>query len=269
MEEIASKPSPLPPPPLAPPSYAGVAKKHLLVVKSTQNQMKATDKKEEISTALNGLQIVDARFGQTGNVVLNFENEVQRDEAIARVGNVDNLSARKTKKLLPKIMICNVNEMEDKDNLVETIIDKNDYLNAIDDVANKLEVVFEKKAAGTTKHFILRCHPDVRGLIHNKGDAIKLTWGIYKVRDRYFATMCYHCLKYGHIEGNCPNKDDDPRCKKCGSEHSTRDCNSTVKRCINCERAGKTDTNHFANETCCPILMNEIAKIKDRVDHGY
>ena len=69
--------------------------------------------------------------------------------------------------------------------------------------------------------------------------------------------------------GNCPTKDDLPCCRKCGGDHSIGDCESTVKKCINCVRFGKVDTNHSANETGCPILASEIAKIKNKVDHGY
>ena len=45
-------------------SYASVSKKHLLIVKSTVDSQKATEKKSEISNALQGLQIVDTKFKQ-------------------------------------------------------------------------------------------------------------------------------------------------------------------------------------------------------------
>ena len=122
VEKSITQPMSLPPP-LAPPSYANAAKKHLLVLKSTDDSQKATDRKEEISTALDGLQIVDAKFKHSGKVVLNFENEAQRDEAAARMNNRDDLTASRTKTLLPKIMVCNVNAMENKD-ILETIIAK-------------------------------------------------------------------------------------------------------------------------------------------------
>ena len=93
----------LSPPPSQPPTYAEAAKKHLLIVKSTDNSHRASEKKKEISTALKGLQIIDAKFKQSGNVILNFESEHQRNEAAAKVGELDNLSANKTKVLLPKI----------------------------------------------------------------------------------------------------------------------------------------------------------------------
>ena len=92
---------------------------------------------------------------------------------------------------------------------------------------------------------------------------------MYKMRARYFATICYHCCKYGHVSDNCPNKDKDPHCRKCAENHSSRACSSDVKKCVNCLRAGKSDVNHSANDLCCPILTAEIAKIKNMTDHGY
>ena len=66
------------------------ARKHLLVVKSMNTTHKATEKKNEISLVLKGLQIMDAKFKQTGNVILNSESELQRDEAAAKVQQLEN-----------------------------------------------------------------------------------------------------------------------------------------------------------------------------------
>ena len=201
-------------------------------------------------------------------MILNFETEHQKDEAAVKVGELDDLSATKTKKLLPKIMICNVSTEENKDVLVQTIIKRNEYLQSIDDITNKMSLVYDKDAAGATKHYILKCHPEVRGLISKKGDKISLDWGVYNVRARYFATRCYHCLNYGHSQGRCPDKDKDPCCRKCAGNHSVSSCSSNVKKCINCARAGKDDVNHSAGEMCCPVLNVEIAKIKNMTDDG-
>ena len=268
LDKVEKKPTPSLSPPQGSPTYASITKKHLLIVKSTDNTQKATEKKDEISDALDGLQIIDTKFNQSGNVILNFENEQQRDAAAAKMAGLENLSVATTKKLHPKIMICNVSTEEDKDDLVQTIIKRNDYLQSVDDIMDKISLVFDKNAAGMTKHYILKCHPEVRGLIYKNGDVIKLEWGVYKVRDRYFATMCYHCLNYGHTKVRCPDKDKSPCCKKCAGDHSVSSCTSSVKKCLNCEKAGK-DANHSAGEICCPILNTEIAKIRNKIDHGY
>ena len=257
--------------PTTPSTYAGAAKKHLLIVKSTVDTQKAIEKKKEISEALEaeGIQIADAKFSEVGNVTLNFESEQQRDAAADKVDELESLSVKKAKKMFPKIIICNVNNDESKDELVQTMINRNSYLKSIDSIEEKIKVVFEKNAAGGTKHFILKCDPEVRGLIHKKGDSIKLKWGVYNVRDRYYATMCYHCLRYGHVKNGCRNKDNDPCCKKCAGHHLSDRCSSTEKKCINCVRAGKLDLNHFANDRCCPVLNAEVVRIKNMTENGY
>ena len=55
---------------------------------------------------------------------------------------------------------------------MQTILKRNDYLMSIDGIMDKINLVFDKDAAGATKHYILKCHPDVRGLIHQRGDVI-------------------------------------------------------------------------------------------------
>lgn len=221
-------------------SYAGATKKNLLIVKSTDTEQRASNKKDEISRVLEGIQIADAKFQKSGNVVLNFDSEQERDVAAAKVEEIDDLSVVKKKKMLPKIIICNVNAMEDREKLVGTLIERNDYLQQLDDIRNKIDLVFERKAAGGTKHYILKCSPDVRGLIHKCGrDKVKLSWGSYTVRTRYFATMCYHCSKFGHITSKCPDREQAPCCSKCAGEHNLKNCTSTTKKCGNCKRAGK------------------------------
>ena len=84
-----------------------VAKKHL-VVKFMDKTHKATEKNNEISLV------------PKGTVILNFESEHQRDEAAAKVEELENLSANKTKMLFPKIMICNVSKEENGDDIVQT-----------------------------------------------------------------------------------------------------------------------------------------------------
>ena len=177
---------------------------------------------------------------------------------------------KKKEKLRPKIMICNVFSIEDKESVVEDLIEKNEYLQQVDDINNKIELVFEKRAAGDSKHFILKCAPEVRALIFKIGkDNVRLRWGQYTVRSRYFATMCYHCSNFGHIKDKCPDASRPPCCSRCAGSHTLRNCSSETKKCINCEKNGRSDVNHAASELCCPIMTAVIGKIRDMTDHGY
>lgn len=244
-------------------------KKNLLVVKTTNEEVKATDMKKDVSKALGGVQVTDARFTKGGNIVMNFEDEDIRDKAAHKLENVSNVTTKVVKKLKPKIMICNVHKEETQDTIIKTLIERNDYLQSVSGIENMIEKIFTKPAAGDTLHYILRCDPRVRELIHKNSDKVKLEWGVYTVRDRYHTLMCYHCQRYGHTEANCGHKGDDPYCFKCAGNHKSRDCNSREKKCINCMRYKKQDVNQTANENGCAVLQSEIEKIRNITDHGY
>ena len=247
------------------------AKKHLLVVKAADDNAKATDKKNEVLHALTGVQAVDSRFTKGGDIVMNFENESMRDEAVQKLEVVEEVTTKSVKKLKPKIMICNVPQEESKDMLIENLIDRNAYLQAIPEIESKMELIFAKPAAGGTQHYILKCDPAVRELIYKNNDKVKLEWGIYKVRDRYHALICYYCQRYGHVEDKCTAKQngEDPHCYKCAGNHKSKDCGGNEKKCINCIRFKKPAHDHNANYSGCPVLESELVRIRNSTAHGY
>lgn len=151
-----------------------------------------------MSQALSDVQISDAKFTKAGKIILNFNDENIRKEAAQRLENIEKVKTIKVSKMDPKIMICNVFDEEDNDNIVETLIKKNDFLKTVDNVKDKMKVVFSKAAGGSTTHYILKCNPEVRSVIHQNNDKVLLQWGRYNVRDRYHALICFYCQRYGH-----------------------------------------------------------------------
>ncbi|WP_435330716.1 hypothetical protein, partial [Klebsiella pneumoniae] len=63
-------------------------------------------------------------------------------------------------------MVCNVHKEEDHGKIIENLIERNTYLQSLDDIKEKITLIFDKPAAGGTKHYILKCDPEVRELIH-------------------------------------------------------------------------------------------------------
>ena len=204
-------------------------------------------------------------------IVMNFANESLRNEAAQKLENVEKLTTKSVQKIKPKIMLCNVHKEETKEGIIDTIIARNDYLQAVPDIKSKIENIFCKPAAGGTVHYIMKCDPMIRQLLHQHQDRIKLEWGVYQVRDRYHALICYHCQRYGHTEANCNAKKngEHPVCFKCAGNHKSKDCTSTEKKCINCVRFKKQNTDHSANNSCCIVLESEIDRIRNITDHGY
>ncbi len=246
-------------------------KKNILILKSTNDEIKATDKKEEVARALTDIQINDSRFTAKGNMVLNFENETMMKNAAEKIEKVDNMTTKTVKKLKPKVMICNVHEEESESEIIKTIISRNEYLQTIDNVENKIDLVFTKQAAGKTTHYILKCEPAVREMFHRNNDRVKLKWGVYALRDRYHALACFYCQRHGHTEAECNDRTlkGEPHCSKCAGKHKSNECPGGENKCINCMRREKTDVNHRATDHCCPILTSVLCRIRDLTDHGF
>ena len=221
-------------------------------MQASEQDKHAVDMKKEVSQALTGIQITDSRFTNGGNIVMNFENENAREEAAKKLGRVEKFTTKNVKKLIPKIIICNVHKEETKGSIIKTIFDSNQYLQPIEDVENKIELLFTKPAAGGTIHYVLKCDPLIREAIHKNQDKIKLEWGVYHVRDRYHVIICFYCQRYGHLEANCTAKrnGEEPHCYKCAGNHKSKDCTSNEKNCINCIRYKKSDNGHSANYSC-------------------
>ncbi len=243
--------------------------KNLLIIESSDNA-KATDKKDEVSQALNDVQILDTKFTNGGKIVVNFETEEERKEAHDKLQELGNLRFSHGKKMQPKIILCNVGEEEKRETLIEHIIERNRYLSTIAGIEDKMSVIFEKPASGGTNHYIIKCDPEVRGLIYMKGDKLNLKWGRHNVYDRYHALLCYHCLKFGHKKGSCPAKarNETPKCFKCAGEHDGHSCHVTERKCANCRTAKRHD-DHSVSSVICPNFAAELMRVRDNTDHGY
>lgn len=243
--------------------------KNLLIIESGDHE-KATDKKEEVSQALDKVQILDTKFTSKGKIVMNFETEQTRKQAQDKLQGLGNLNISYGKKLYPKIMVCNVGKEERRETLIEHIIERNEYLDSVVGIKDKMKVIFEKPASGGTTHYIIKCDPEVRGLIYKAGDKVNLKWGRHHVYDRYLALMCYHCLKFGHKKDACPVKErgEAPTCFKCAGVHDGHSCRVNERKCANC-RAAKRHDDHSISALNCPIFSAELMKIRNNTNHGY
>ena len=254
--------------------YASALKKNLLVVKSSTPGTKILEKKKQISNALRGIPKANTSVSSSEeNMTLNFHSAADRDRAAAILQEqVSDTVARSVSKLKPKITICNVNKLEDKDEIVSTLIENNAYLQAIDNVQEKIKVVFWREAAFSTINYIVRCEPEVRNAIQNNGDIVYLEWARYKVRDRYHVLTCYHCQHYGHKAQDCKEKDKVAKCAICAGDHDTRACqhgNDSAKHsCINCIRQSRPETGHKVNAKCCLSLEAQVKKLASKTDNG-
>lgn len=120
--------------------------------------------------------------------------------------------------------------------MIDFMVKKNTFLHNTEGITGKLELLFDKPAAGGTVHYIVKCAPEVREAIRKNGDVVCLKWAKYKVRDRYRMLTCFHCQRHGHLEKDCHSKKagESVVCGKCSGNHRTVECVSETSKCINC-----------------------------------
>ena len=87
-----------------------------------------------------------------------------------------------------------------------------------------------------------------------------------RVVDSYKVYQCFKCQEFNHSANSCNRRQ---ICAKCGGEHKLGECNSTMEKCINCEKRGHDDHNHRTNGVKCPVYKEELTRVKNRTDHGF
>ena len=257
--------------------YSGALKKNLLVIKSSIEDEKIVERKQQVASALKGTKYIDTSFPKSGNIVVNFSNENDRQVAATQLQTaVPDSTVKVVNKIMPKIMICNVLEDDQpaREDVVQSLIENNECLSAIDRIEEKIKFIFDKPANGNTKHYVLRCDPSVRNAIYRSGDKLRFVWTRYDVRDRYHVRYCLHCQGYNHTFKECKIKANNktPTCANCAENHTSRDCptkdNRATFKCITCVKSGKDNVNHRAHSSECPVFNHKLSEVKSITDHG-
>lgn len=65
--------------------------------------------------------------------------------------------------------------------------------------------------------------------------------------------QCYKCQGYGHMAGNYSNK---RKCRKCGEDHQSNECNTESPKCVNCKG------DHPSNYKLCPSREQQKQALK-------
>ena len=250
-------------------TYANTLKKNTLVVKSTVSTSKASDSKKDIMMNITS-NVEQVKTSDDGHLLIRFADENKMEAAksdLNRMKNNINVTVDKKDMLRPKIQICDVDEDEVEEEIIETIKNKNQWLNPLISEDDDFKIIKKKKSRQEhKKHVIIKCSPSIRQAIHQREDKLYTTYGRCKVYDSYVAYQCYKCQGFAHSANRCSKAQ---VCAKCGQGHKTKDCNESTIRCHNCSSKGYNNVDHGTYDSNCPVYMEEIARIKNKTDHGF
>lgn len=205
----------------------------------------------------------------SGVLVVKLPTEAAKSEASVALkthfGADSNYVVSEPKKMLPKMTLAGISSSMPDDEIISSILNKNQKIKSLIDGGCILHLLFTNTKPGAhTKSAVVKLSPEVRSSIVDGGSCIYVGLTRCPAYDRFWVKQCYHCQGFGHINKDCPKKDDQPKCSYCAGNHNSRDCtNKNFPRCVNCVGSSVQGGSvaHFASSVHCPMMMSQRNRI--------
>ena len=250
--------------------------------------------RRKISEKLTSVKMTFSHFNtKTGKFVLGFPNNESRQSAEESLKDLVEMWCFESYvpiKMLPKLTIHNVpldfdypdnpdstsagNVLRDqvKGEVWQTIVEKNEGIKSLVENGACLEIVY-LKTHNFTSTVAIKVSPELRLHILEQCNAkLFLFSGCCKVSDRCHYKQCYYCLKFGHFQNECPNKNDGPNCRYCAEKHDSRTCTQRdavdSHICLNCKNSKSPEHSQNFNHNACSSECGIIKSIMNRIQQN-
>ena len=226
-----------------------------------------------LNDILKSVPVRSCRKTKNGGLVVKFPDCSAKNQAKALVGSSDsyqNVAVSEPRKMLPKMTFQNVPLNLTDAEIISGIREKNPMISNLQDAGHTLTLVFSR-VRNERRIAVVKMSPEVRNAIVRNGNQVFLGLGSCPAFDRFWATQCHHCQKFGHGRDHCPSKSAPPSCVFCAGPHTSMTCpDKSALKCINCSSRGGLagSCRHPASSLDCPIMISERKKVMENTDLG-
>ena len=226
-----------------------------------------------LTNVLKSIPVKSCRETSRGSVVVKFPHGEAKAEARALVSSsadFRDVVVSEPKKMLPKMTLLDVPPSLSDSEIIPGIQDKNPAIKELLAAGHTLTLVFSRVRDGK-KMAVLKMSPDIRNTIARSGNRMFLGLTNCRAFDRFWATQCHHCQKFGHTKDRCPVKNTSPVCSFCAGHHASLNCpDKSVLKCINCASLGNPveSCQHSASSLDCPVMISERNRVMENTDFG-
>ena len=204
---------------------------------------------------------------------MKFPHGEAKTEAKALVGSSADfvkVAVSEPKNMLPKMTLLDVPPSLPDSEIITGILDKNPQIKELLNAGHTLTLVFSRVRDGE-KMAVLKMSPDVCNAVAHSGNRMFLGLTSCRAFDRFWATQCRHCQKFGHTKDRCPAENTSPACSFCAGPHASLNCpDKSVLKCVNCSSLGSPAErcHHSATNLDCPVMISERNKVMENTDFG-
>ena len=118
---------------------------------------------------------------------------------------------------------------------------------------------------------VLKMSPDVCNVVACSGNRVFFGLTSCHAFDRFWATQCHHCQRFGHTKDRCSAKNTSPACSFCAGPYASLSCpDKRVLKCANCSSLSSPAErcHHSATSLDCPVMISERNKVMANTDFG-
>lgn len=258
-------------------TYSGAVKgktEAVIIIKPKEaeegNSSETTKKdiKNKIDISKLGVGITKLRKATRGAVVVGCESKLQADKLKEKVaedlGEKYVVQEPKKRKLKIKIHDIDKEDCESEEDFWSKVAEQNEC--GSEGVRGKIiHKTVNSNSRGVT--LIIEVDTDARKRLLDLG-RVKIGWKICRVQDYVGILRCFKCCGYYHFAKDCVKKE---ACGLCAGQHMTKDCNSSARKCVNCEdkikkiKIRNLKSDHSAYDNNCPCLKKEIEMYKSKM----
>lgn len=209
------------------------------------------------------------RMTKIRNGGVAIEVHPQHEESI-RGKLCNSFETRKPKLNLPKVKVFDVPKDMSKEELQDSLYEKNfTGLMSKDEFNKGFKLLFKTGPRGDEQtQWVAEANRAVRDRITENGGRLYLGWRSIKIAQITLTTRCFRCQAYGHLAANC--KEEKDTCGHCAKEgHRFSECPEKEWdwRCATCIRAKMPKVKHNPNSKECPIYSKEVERLNKSIDY--
>ena len=253
-----------------------IKNEEVLVIKPKKQEGAATSSSvpmNYIQNVLKAIPVKSCREIRSGGVVVKFPNGDAKTQASALMEGLkesSSITVSEPRKMLPKMTVLDIPTSMPDDEIIPGIKDKNIKIKELLDSGHTLSLVFTR-VRDEKKMAVLKMSPEIRNFVVSSGSRVFLGLTSCRVFDRFWATQCRHCQKFGHTKDRCPLKNASPSCGFCSGPHASLNCpDKSVLKCVNCSSQGSPAERckHSASSLDCPVMISERNRVMENTDFG-